>query len=62
MEKAILYDNPSAPLVRFSSMESFDTDEDEDMTDDDRNSSQSTLGLNEIFSSSIENSSIFDLL
>ena len=58
MEKAILYDNPSAPLVRFSSMEFFDTDEDEDMMDDNSNSSEPTLGLNEIFSSAIH----FDLL
>lgn len=51
MEKDILYDNPSAPLVRFSSMESFDTDE--DMTDEYSNTFESTLGLNENLSSKI---------
>jgi hypothetical protein len=42
IEKQVLYDNPSAPIVKFSCLENFD--EEDDMTND-QISSQSTLGL-----------------
>jgi hypothetical protein len=44
IEKQILYDYPSAPIVKFSSSENFD--EDDDMMNE-QISSQSTLGLSE---------------
>ena len=42
IERQVLYDNPSAPIVKFSSSEDFD--EDDDMTND-QPFIQSTLGL-----------------
>lgn len=50
IEKTISYDNPSAPIVRFASMDYFDADEDEDMNDNNSiSTTESTLGLKEDF-------------
>lgn len=43
IEKTILYDNPSAPIVRFASMDYFD--DEEDMNDENFiSTTESTLG------------------
>jgi hypothetical protein len=44
IEKQVLYDNPCAPIVKFSYSNNIDEEEEEDMTDD-QISSHPTFGL-----------------